>query len=182
VMVAQSLPVKISGDGMDIPSITSFLACCYNSDENAFFQDGRDRDEATQLRVRRKSSIGTIDLCDTEFERPFLEAVATRNLEEMKRIVLIDSSIVRTVRDTRGKTAAHIAACYGHRKERSAWRGHPWQVNGETARLRLTWVTIMSDMPRLPSLPDRSHPPRPAAAARTAAHALIMLQSEHALQ
>ncbi len=94
----------------------AFLACCYDSNESTFFKNGGD-DEDKQRRARRKSSIGTIDLCDTEFEHPFLEAVATRNLEEMKRIFFENPSIVRTVRDTRGNTAAHIAACYGHRKE-----------------------------------------------------------------
>jgi hypothetical protein len=94
----------------------AFLACCYDSNENSFFKNGGDNEDK-QRRVRRMSSIGALDLCDTEFEHPFLEAVATKNLEEMKRTVLTNPSIVRTVRDTRGNTAAHIAACYGHRKE-----------------------------------------------------------------
>jgi hypothetical protein len=94
----------------------AFLTCCYDSDENGIVKYG-EKNEDAQRRARRKSSIVSNDLCDTEFDHPFLEAVASRNLDEMKRCIFTNPSVVKTVRDTRGNTAAHIAACYGYRNE-----------------------------------------------------------------
>ncbi len=44
---------------------------------------------------------------------PFLEAVGSGNIEEIKIQMLLDPTIARTVQDKKGNSAAHVAAFYG---------------------------------------------------------------------
>lgn len=65
---------------------------------------------------RRRSSL-VADLSDVDFDHPFLQAIASKNLEEAKRSLMINPKVARTARDSKGNTAAHIAAFWGLRKE-----------------------------------------------------------------
>ena len=91
------------------------LFSCFHENNSIGSEDDKISAKQKILHARRKSSV--TDCCDTDFENPFLEAVATRNIEEMKRSLLINPRIARTARDSKGNTAAHIAAFFGNRKE-----------------------------------------------------------------
>jgi ankyrin repeat protein len=45
---------------------------------------------------------------------PFLDAAAYGDIEDVKTQLLVDANLAKTVRDTKGNCAAHVAAFYGH--------------------------------------------------------------------